>query len=917
MTERGPGPRIVGRERERRLLDALVSAIRVRGAALVLWGEPGVGKTTLLDYAAGQAEMPVLRAHGVEAEAVLPFATLADLIVPLREYFREIPTVQRDALEVCLALSQDCPTNPYAACAGALNVLAAASEARSLLILVDDLHWVDPSSRRVLLFVARRLSSERVGLVLTVRDEYPDLTIRSDLPCVDVAGLSPDACRQLLRQRGHDVAAPVLDELVELTAGNPLALLETASSLRPSQLRGTEPVGLPPLGRNLEHAWSCRLQDLPDTTRTALAVMAASRSSSITVLASALAAEGHTLAALGPAEQAGLVSVTGDCYQFRHPILRAVVMQRTPLTHRYLAFQALAEVSSGALRTWYRAAAATEPDEEVAQELVQAAREADGRGAFGAAALAWRRAADLTPHAPTRAGRLLAAANDAFLDGSARDAGTWCEEALGLAPDPSLRADLELLRGRARTWAGEPFPAYQGLIRAARAVEATDPERACVLLGEATLPILMDGRVDLALRHAEESVALAGPTRSNSLTLGQVLVMAGRVPEGSGLLDRAIDLFAAADPVADQEPLVLTAQCLAWSDRPEPARRLLTQVIDAGRQRGAPALLPLALGARSELDTWEGRWAAAYADASESLRWAEELGQSGVVGYSLACLARLDAVRGDRARCEEHVDRARRDVGPLGIGCLETYLTSILGVAALSFGEYGDAACQLEQAFGYAERNGLGNPTVVPFAGDLVEAHLRAGNGRRATEVLDGLIGQAHRTGLAWPTAAAHRYQAMLAPDLEQAQSQFAAALAAHRRRETPFEHARTLLCQGEILRRFRQHACAREPLLAAAATFQSLGAAPWARRAAAELAATGPRGVPPAAPAGLLDQLSPQEMQVARAVARGMNNAEAASALFVSRKTVEAHLTRVYRKLGVRSRTDLTRVLVSAGLVD
>jgi DNA-binding CsgD family transcriptional regulator len=249
-------------------------------------------------------------------------------------------------------------------------------------------------------------------------------------------------------------------------------------------------------------------------------------------------------------------------------------------------------------------------------------------------------------------------------------------------------------------------------------------------------------------------------------------------------------------------------------------------------------------------------------------------------------------------------------------------MTAVLGLSALAYGDHDAAADQLEQTLALATEQGIGNPEVVPFAADLAEAHLRAGNPARAAEVVAWLAERARETGLASAEAAAARCRGLLAPTPEEAEAHFELALKAHQRTTGPFDWARTLLCEAEVLRRHRRPAAARAPLASALACFERLGAAPWARRAASELAAAG--GMPAARTsssssdlADALDQLTPQELQVSRAVARGLNNTEAAASLFVSRKTVEAHLTRVYRKLRVRSRTDLTRLLTAADLVD
>jgi DNA-binding CsgD family transcriptional regulator len=912
---------LVGRREECAILDALVAGAAKQGGALTISGEPGVGKTALLDYLAARAGPGVLRARGVESEAVLPFATLADLFIPLRRYFREIPQVQRDTLEGCFALIDRTEPNPYIVCAAALSAIAAAAEAGPVTMLVDDLHWADPSSQRVLVFVARRLFSERIALILTVRPNAAALVDQANLPVLELAGLSRSEARELLQRRGYDPAKAIVDQLYVLSAGNPLALLEVAASLRPAQLSGNEPVGdLLPLSRSLRSAWASRIEELPDPARAALAVVAASHTRTVAVIAAALHAQGLSLDALGPAEAAGIIVAGERTVDFRHPVLRPVVLRQTSLTHRVSAFRALAEVSAGPIRAWYGAEAATGPDEEVAEDLARAATDARNRSGYGDAALAWRRAAELTPDPATRVRRMLTAAHDAFTGGSSVTALTWCNEALAGAADPLVRADIELLRGRIRAWIGQPAQAHEGLIAAARAVEPIDPARASVLLGVATLPAVLDGQVRMAVEHARAGVELAQRSAADPalgwLMLGQALVLTGQVEDGLEVLGQAAEFLAQERPPAEQQLVVLAGQCLSWADEPVRGRKLISGVIDSARRQAAPAALPLALSARSEIDCWAGRWAAASADAAEALRWAEESGQSSVLGYSLACLARMDALRGDRFGCQEHVSRARREVGPYGVGSLEAYLPGALGLAALGEGDYEVAAAHLERAFGYAVDHDVKNPCVAPVAADLAEAHIRGGNLRRAGEVVAWLQACARLTGLAWPAAAVARCAGLLAETLDAAMSCFDRADAEHRRLPMPFEQARTWLSRGESLRRFRHPTAAREPLLTAYGAFESLGAVSWARQAGAELAATGQRRVL-AVTDQAVDRLSPQELQVARAVGRGMSNNEAASALFVSRKTVEAHLTRVYRKLGVRSRSELTRVLVSGGFED
>ncbi|WP_250037737.1 AAA family ATPase [Paractinoplanes maris] len=903
----------VGRVHECRLLDAAVDGLDRRGTALLLWGDPGVGKTTLLDHVARRAGTRVLRARGVESEAVLPYATLADLLIPLRAHFGALPAVRRDALEGALALS-DKEAFPYAVCTAALAVLAAAGETAPLILLVDDLHWVDQPSRQVLLFVARRLDSERLLLIMAGRDDT-ELRGRCDVPALHLAGLTRPDCLRLLRAHDLRPVPGVLDDLVERTGGNPLALLEWVAATEPDRTAG-DPAGAGSLslGRRLESGWLAQVEQLPGPARAALTVLASSGSSAISLLAPALAGRGLTLGDLAPAEAAEILIAQGDRYEFRHPLLRSAVLRSSSLADRRAAYDALAAVTSGPARTWYRASAAAGPDAAVAAELADAAREARRRSGYDSAALACHRAAQLSPHPAERAGLLRDAAADSFRAGASARAAAWCDEALAAAGDPLLRADIELLRGRIHTWLGHTTAARDGLVAAAGAVRDLDPARAGALLSEATLPAGMDGRVPEQLRLGAEAVALS-PTPRNVVLNSLSLMIDGQVEVAHRGLESAAGFLGPADPVGEQHLLALVGQSLLLGERETAGQMLLNQVIEAARIHAAPVVLPIALAFRSDAEYWSGRWAESQADATESLHWAEELGYTSALGFIMALLGRLDAQRGETSRCAARISRGRREAGPYRIGSLEGYYTDALGLAALASGDYEDAVTQLDRTFRISRRGGLGNPRVIPFAADLVESHVRAGRPERAAEPLRWLAGVADRTGLTWPAAALARCRGLLATTCAEAETHFAEAEQLHKQREHPYEAARTLLCRGEALRRFRRPAAARIPLTAAHACFESLGAVPWARRAAAELAAAG-RRTPPSAGPPVLDLLSPQEVQVARAIAGGMNNAEAAGVLFISRKTVEAHLTRVYRKLGVRSRTDLTRALVLAGLV-
>ena len=458
ITSAGPGVglaqrldgRLVGRARERRLLDGLVESVEGGGAAVVIAGEAGVGKTALLTHVADVASergLRVLKGRGEESEAVLAFATLADLLRPSREKFAELPQAQRQALEVCLALSSGPAAGPLAACAGALGVLASAADEQPLVVLVDDFQWVDPESRQVLLFAARRLAAERIVMLFAVRDEPGAQPPERGLPVLRIGGLSVAECAELARELGADISGPALRSLVELTGGNPLAVLENLAGAADG-MGGFEP-GRLTLGAALENAWGRVFEELPEDTRHALFVVATDAVSGGRHVEAALGTLRLSLASLAPAERRGLVRTVDGQIQLRHPLMRPVVVGRTPLWARAAACRALAGAAGGHLRAWYLAAAATGPDDAAAEALAAAAVDARQRHGYGASARTWRRAAELTADHGMRARRLLRAATDAISGGGLGGGGGLVPGGAGTVSRPGLRR-----RGRADPGAG-------------------------------------------------------------------------------------------------------------------------------------------------------------------------------------------------------------------------------------------------------------------------------------------------------------------------------------------------------------------------------------------------------------------------------------------------------------------------------
>lgn len=894
MTATAGTPTFVGRAHEIDVLSALVAGRSPERVGLVR-GEPGIGKSELLDRVGADATARVVRVTGSEAESHLPFAVLADLALPLRTVMPRLPDVQREALEVSVALRAGRAGGSLAVCAATLGLLEAAGDAEPLLVVVDDLQWADTPSVEVLLFVARRLRSTRVALLLATRDRSRDVP---GALVVDLDGLTGAESRLLLGPLAERLPPVTLDRLVDDLAGHPLALVENARHL--TRNRGTAPRP----GPALEALWTGALEALPEPARAAVTVLAAAGSADAAVVDRVLADLGASARDQQRAERAGLLRCGSGRPALRHPLLRPVVLGADPtLTRRVHA--ALAERTSGARRAWHLAATVDGPDDAVATQLAAAACSATELGGHRSAGDAWARAAQLTTDRPCRAERFLAAAREFLLAGALDLAAGHAEAAAALDGDARFAAQVEMVRGRATAWLGDPHRAQTDLVRAAERVTSVDTEAAAALYTEATMPAGMAGRVHAMLELARRAAALVPGSAGPAMAYG--LVLAGEPQRAAALLD---DLGATAD---DPQHVAQRAQFAVHTERFEDADRRIGDLLAASRRAGVATMLAYTHAIRAELDWWRGRWPAARADAVEARQWAEELGEAGTAALATLILARLDAATGAIGRSRESTRRVLAEVGSHGIDCLQTYAPAAQGFAALAAGETDDAVGHLEMAHRRARADGVEASNVVPYGPDLIEALVRRGDTARAREVLAWWESKAD-TGLVFPLATAHRCRGLLADDPDEATACFARAREAHARSDQPFERARTLLAEAECLRRLRRPTAARTLARDAHAAFVTLGAAPWAARAESELAAAGvssPRRVP----AGTAwESLTPQEFQVARVVAEGRSNDEAAAALFVSRKTVENHLTRVYRKLGLRSRSELVRRFPDGG---
>jgi DNA-binding CsgD family transcriptional regulator len=896
---------LVGRDAERAEIEALLEdARRGRSRVLVFTGEAGIGKTALLDYARERAAgMQVLAVAGVESEANLPFGALHALLRPVLDSLADLPDRQRIALSAALALEASEEPDRLATYAGTLTLLDDVASERALLVVLDDAHWIDRESAEAVAFVCRRMAGVDLAIVAAVRDGEPSSFDHSSLPTRVVGPLTEQQSLELLELRHREaIGSGAAQAVAAISVGNPLALIELPTTLSADQLAGREPLEEPlPVAMRIEQAFLRRAERLPADTWRSLLVAAAAADSPITAIREAAAAVGG--GSLGPAESEGLLRIEHDRVHFAHPLLRSAVYQAGERVLRRRVHEALAAalVDEPDQRAWQLAAAAEGPDEATATALEAAADRAVKRGGHAARARALERAADLSPDPAERARRMCAAAQAAFWAGDSPHAIALCERALPLVDDPLVRADLVHQLWAVAGWQKGAFDMPDLETEASR-VEDLDADRACKLL----IPLLNRcwGTLDYSgvlttSSRIERLVDRMGPWwRPRALaTLAEARVATGDIAPAHELYDElvAMDLIAAAAYV----------QALVWVERYDDARRALAASLELGRRDGNVLRVAWSQGGSAILEVALGRFASARALASDALELARALDLGFLVALNLVTLATIDALQGRDAACHDRVTEALARAPEDGNDDLRLSARLSLGLLESSRGRYDEALSELEPIHERVMRSGLAEPSLFPYQPDLVEAYARLGRPEEANTMLDYFVRQAEAVGRRWALAAAARCRGLLAEpaDIDAA---FGVAFALHEDVPSPFERARTQLVYGERLRRANRRRDARPHLRAALEVFDELGARPWHERAAADLRATGEH-VPRREPDDR-EQLTPQELQIATLVAEGMTNREIGAQIFLSPKTVEYHLTRVYRKLDLHSRAELIR---------
>ncbi len=907
-----------GRDRERDQLAELIAAAREgRSFAVLVEGLAGIGKSTLLDEAAAAADgTMVLRTQGYQAEADIPFAGLVELLAPLLHLRERLPDGPAHALGVALALEEPAAHDRFAVPVAVLGLLGLAAEERPVIVVVDDAHWLDEASLEAILFAAHRLDAEGIGVILAARDADGRPVDRAGLTVLELGPLDDAAALAVLAE-DEALAASVATEIAAISAGNPLALRELPRSLTAQQRQGYVAIPAPLWsGHGVQAAFERELAALPDASQRALCLASALAAGEEASFDAAAAQLGLDRDALDPALDAGAVRREDGRIAFRHPLLRAAAYHARPSGDRRAAHAAIAATTPDRLRSaWHRASAATGPDEEVAAALDAAADDARRRGAHGEAARASTRASELSPQAQAGARRALVAARDFAVAGHGERALELTRAAAG---DEATRGEAELVRAHVLLRGGQSAQALELLeALAAAAARAGDRVGAARMLVEASLAHMLSGDLPRLLSTAERAQAKAAGHAPELellavLICGEALVALGRSADGEALLRAAEPLLHGADPLSEvAEVIGMGALSLVWLERFDRAEAVLGRLVDAGRAAGAAGRLGHPLSVRATLHWRRGRWAAAYADAAEAVALARDTQQLGTLSVALPPLVRCEAALGRLDEARAHGREALALADAAGVEATAMHALAALGFLELTVGRPDEALAWLARADRIGREQGHGEPSMGFFAADHVEALARAGELEAARAALDVLVGQAQATGGGWANAAAERCRLLLADD-DEVETHAARALAWHEPVDLPFERARTELALGQRLRRARRRADARTPLAAALSAFERLGAEPWAAVARAELRATGVASAQPT-PAPV-EELTPHELQVALLVGQGMTNREAGAALFVSPKTIEHHLSAIYRKLGLRSRTQLAALLSEDG---
>jgi DNA-binding CsgD family transcriptional regulator len=902
---------LYGRERELGALGELLGRLcEDAGGALVVRGEAGIGKSALLAAVTGEARehgTRVLSAAGVQSEAQISFAGLHQLLRPVLHLADGLSSGQRAALMAAFGLSNEVAPELFSTGLATLELISDAAESSPVLLVIEDAQWLDQPSCAVLAFVARRLAADPALMVIAVRDGsdgLPDPFDEAGLTELRLQGLCEKAAGELLDSHAPGLGPVLRERLLQDAAGNPLALIELPAALRSEHL--DEGALLPsrlPLTARLERAFAARGSGLPSATRSLILVAAADDAAVLSeVLNAAAVLEGQavTVDALAPDITAGLVEIQGTQLRFRHPLVRSAIYQAAGLPKRQAAHAALAQVLAGQpdRRVWHRAAAALGPDERVAAELEEAAVRARQRGAVAVAVAALQRAAELTENRARRGARLLRAAEMGFEFGRP-----------GLGPRLLRAAEPLDLPADERTWLSWLREAYvegdwSGVAKAGSLIEIADRIRSG---GHPDLAVqcLLAGAMRCWWGNPGQETRVAVIAAAGRMAQPQdapatlaILAHADPVAHGASVIDRISRMTSLpADPAGAY--LVGSAAAAVWAY--DLSLRFLDTAVNGLRAQGRLGLLAQALVSQAWAAVHLGREPLAVSAAEEAARLARETGQPREAVSAQLAQATIAAERGDFAVAEELSRQAEAVLLPMGATPMLALVQFVRGRGAVAHQRYPEGFDHLRRALDPAD------PVYHPFIGawglsDIVEATAHTSRKDTAEEYLQQLESLAAATSGSLLRAEAGYARPMMACD-DQAEALYLQALD----RDLagwPCYRGRMLLWYGRWLRRQRRAADSRAPLRSARDTFDALAFPALAEKARQELRASGEtshRRAPEA-----WDQLTPQELQIARLAANGLSNREIGQQLFISHRTVGYHLHQIFSKLQITSRSQL-----------
>ena len=902
---------LLGRRAECELLDQLIRAVREgESQALVIRGEAGVGKTALLAYVAERAAgCRLVRVAGVQSEMELAFAALHQLCTPMLDRLDRLPGSQRDAIGTAFGLQAGHAPDRFLVGLAVLSLMAEQAEEQPLVCLLDDAQWLDRASAQALAFVARRLFAESVAVVFTVRASSGEAELEG-LPQLEIGGLSEPDARKLVSSAIHEpFDQQVRDRIVAEARGNPLALLELPRGLTHAELAGG--FGLPTghgLASGIEDSFRRQLSRVSSDTRWLLLLAAAEPLGEPELVWRAARQLGIEADAAAAAAATGLCDFDATV-RFRHPLVRSAVYRAASLEERRTAHGALADATDPGVdpdrHAWHKAHATTGPNEEVAAALERSASRAQARGGLAAAAAFLKRAAELTPEPEQRGRRTLHAAQATQQAGAFDEALRLVEMAEAEPLDELQRARAGLLRGQIAFASSHGNDAPPLLLEAAKRLEPLDIALGRHTYLEAFAAAMFAGRLagPVGLREVAEAARAARqpaqPPRASDLLLGGLaLLFTEGYLAAAPTLREALNTFRDEKSTRDEGLPWLWLACITaadlWDD--ETWYTLSTRDVTICREAGALSDLLIALSSRVYVLLLAGELAAA-ASLVEELEAITEVTGSELAPYGALGLS---AWRGREAEAVELIEASMSNVVVRGQGNGVTLLQWARALVYNGLGRYGDALLAAEEASAYREEMAASSNWGLI---ELIEAAARSDNTKRATEALRTLSESTRVCGTDWALGVEARSRALLSEG-EDAEDHYRESIERLRRTRVRVELARAHLLYGEWLRRERRRLEAREQLRTAHEMFTAMGVEAFAERAARELRATGETARKrTVATSG---HLTPQEAQVARLASEGHTNTEIGSRLFLSPRTVEYHLRKVFTKLRITSRNEL-----------